>query len=88
MVGSIVDGVAYLVGLFLLVMPAESIPYFDGRKGNVRVGKHLLGLILFAAATIRIHRTIQADAGIGFILASAFLILIISVFKTWKEKRS
>lgn len=83
---TILDGLCYFVGLILLIMPAKSIPYFDGENQNVRVGKHLLGLILFATGTIRIHEFIQGDVGVGFILASALLILVISVFKTWKQK--
>ncbi|MFB6345059.1 MAG: hypothetical protein ABEK50_04705 [bacterium] len=87
MLFTVLDGVLYLVGLVLLIMPGDAIPYYDGDNQTVRVMKHLVGLVVFAVATIRIHRVIKEDAGIGFVLASAVLILLISLFKTWKAKR-
>lgn len=86
MLSYIFSGIIYFVGLILLLMPPGSTPYFDPTKPKVRLGKHAIGLVLFATGTMRIHRVAKEWTGYGFVLMSSLLVLGLALLRVYREK--
>lgn len=86
MVKYVFDGLLYLGGLVLFVMPPESIPYWDGSRSSVRLTKHAIALGLFVIGTMGIHEVAREWTGFGFVLASAFLLIGLSLVRILSEK--
>lgn len=87
MLFSVFEGLLYLAGLLLLLMPPRHVPFLKpGSGGSGRVIKHGVALVLFAAGTVRIHRAIYERAGNRFLVASCLLVLVIGLFRVWQEK--
>jgi len=80
------DGVLYLSGFLLVLMPPKSIPHWDGSRAGVRLFKHALGLGLFVVGTMGIHKIAREWTGMGFVLVSAFLILMVSGLQVLRQK--
>ena len=82
----ILDGLLYLSGLLLLVMPPGSIPFWDGSTARVRLFKHALGLGLFVVGAMGIHEIAREWTGMGFVLVSALLVIAVSGVRILREK--
>lgn len=86
MVKYVFDGLLYLSGLILFVMPPGSIPYWDGSRSVVRLTKHAVALGLFTIGAMGIHEVAREWTGFGFVLASAFLLIGLSLVRVLGEK--
>lgn len=82
----VLDGILYLSGLLLVMMPPKSIPYWKGSRPAVRLCKHALGLGMFVVGTMGIHEIAREWTGMGFVLVSAFLILVVSGLRVLRKK--
>ncbi len=70
----------------MVLMPPKSIPYWEGTRPRVRLIKHALGLGFFIVGTMGIHEIAREWTGMGFVLASALLLLVVSALRVVREK--